>query len=151
MWRNNTYDVIYISSGADAENWIIWLCLLYCSTGTATRSESCGGLGHTENTHPENKRYACAISQGQVWVALKTRHMCDVLTCTSSGGEDLWGSELTCAGQITTAQPGCCTLTVGSRGVQPNKYSLTPVGYRYVKLAGLPGEERRGGWAGRSD
>lgn len=155
MWRN-TYDVIYISSGKDTENWIICLHLLYCNTWTATGSENCGELGHTENTYPGNKRYVWSISQAQVWIAFKTKHMHDVLTYTSCAGQDLWGSELVCAGQVkhgvvTKAQLGCCTLTVGSRGVQPNKYSLTPVGYRYVKLAGLLGEEGRGGWAERSD
>lgn len=104
----------------------------------------------TPKIHTLETKGTSALSVNHKSELLSIHLTCLVLTYTSCGGEDLWGSELGCAGQIkrgviTKAQHSCHTLTVGSRGVQPNKYSLTPVGYRYIEPAGLPGGEGRGG------
>lgn len=148
MWRNNTYGVIYVCLGKDAENRIICLRLLCCISGRDTGSENCGQLGHTEDTYPGNKRCVFSISQAYVWISLKTKHMCDVPTYGSCDGHSLRGCELVCAGQskhseIIKAQVGCCTLTAGSRGVQSNKYSLNAVEYTDIEPAGIPGNEGR--------
>lgn len=83
--------MIYISSGKDTESWIICLRLLHCTTGTAKEPEHCGQSGHTEIMYPGEKKVRLLLQSSH---KSEPKHMWGVLTYTSCGGQDLWGSEL---------------------------------------------------------